>query len=559
MIKLLKIVFIVLTILVTIILITIFTVMYTYDKYDTYASGGQLNRRQAGYDIKHYLLDLNIDPENEAIAGSATITMTITAPAGLDTIELDLVDNFTVSAIEDGSGQEVLVEHDSNKLFAVLPQKLATGSTESLTIHYAGRPVEAIMPPWITGFVWSEDEDGKPWVAVTSQGDGSMIWFPCKNHPSDEADSIDLYFTVPEDLYCAANGRLQQITTRQEGTRTFHWRSDYPINNYNITLNIGNYRELESIYYNADSSLSMPVRFYYLPRSQAKAAGHLQMAVTMLYSYRKFYGEYPWLAEKFAIVETDYLGMEHQTINAYGNEFRYDTTASGLISDWLMLHEMGHEWWGNKVSVADWADFWIHEGICTFGEALFYLDQEGEEGYHRHMQRIGGRIANEKAIVRGKNINSQSAYHGDIYAKGAWFMHSLRHVLGDSLFFPVLKKFATDPAYSHPNFVATSDFLGLVEAESGRDFSGYFDFFLRTRQLLKFTVDSLAPGRFHLALSSTDFALPLEVDIGSFDIVRLEIDGKGQEVKTAGPAPILDPRHWLLKEGDFGLQSAEND
>lgn len=302
--------------------------------------------------------------------------------------------------------------------------------------------------------------------------------------------------------------------------------------------------------YTTDSGETMPVIFYVLPQSREGAEKHVAMAIDMLETYRKFYGEYPFAREKFGLVETDYLGMEHQTINAYGNKYRYGKIFnSDLPLDWLMLHEMGHEWWGNKVTAKDWSHFWIHEGICSYGEALYQLDKSGEDAYHDKMAQTRKRIRNKSPIVIHSNATTTEAYNGDIYAKGAYVMHTLRYVLQDSLFFAILKEFATDPTYTYKNLVETEDFIQLVNQRSGMDLRPLLDMYLRTTDLPTVQIDSLEADKFAISIPNIDFQCPMEVTHG--DKSERMLLGKDAVFLNSRFRPIVDEVGWYLKTDDL--------
>ena len=404
--------------------------------------------------------------------------------------------------------------------------------------------MEAIRPPWIGGFNWSKDSLGNDWIGVSCQGEGAKIWFPCKDHPSDEPDSAAINITIPEEYYCASNGLLRNISTPRAGFRTFHWFTGYPINNYNINISIGKY-EILSREYKALDGRVMPVHYYVLPEARKHADELLGMAVDMLYTYRKYYGEYPFTKEKFAIVHTDYLGMEHQTINAYGNNYRY-TESNGIKWDGLMLHEMGHEWWGNKLTAADFADLWLHEGICSYGESLYQLEKAGEDAYHEYMAKTKSKIQNNSPIIPKRNATTLDVYRGDIYTKGAFLMHSLRYILGDSLFFPTLKEFATDSQYTYQNLVTTDDFIQLVNKNAGMDYSKLLNFYLYTTEYPKILIDSTGVDEFQISIPNIDFIIPMEVKLDN-QSKRIELSSEPITIHSE-TKPLVDEKDWFLKE-----------
>ena len=279
-----------------------------------------------------------------------------------------------------------------------------------------------------------------------------------------------------------------------------------------------------------------------------RADSLVDMAIDMLKTLEQYYGEYPFAKEKFGLVETSYLGMEHQTINSYGNNYRM-TKRQGTEFDLLMLHEMTHEWWGNKVTTIDWADFWIHEGIGTYSEALYVLHKTGEAGYHAHMAGKKREIKNKTPILLAQPAASSKAYSGDLYRKGAYFMHSLRYALGDSIFFQTLHQFATDPAYTYQNPVETNDFLLLVNKNSGEDYSKFFKLFLETTELPNVVVDSLGNGKWNVSIPNIDFELPMELEIDGDRTST--ILGNHPVLIDAESRIIVDPQNWYLHQSDF--------
>jgi aminopeptidase N len=305
-------------------------------EFGTFASGGMLSTNEAKYDVTYYDLNLRVDPAHKSLAGYVDVAVTSLVSA-MDTLEIDLVNFFNVSRVE-RSGQAQPFTHRRHKIKAVLADPLAQKQFATFRIHYAGPPPVAMRPPWQGGFNWSTDQNGKPWIGVSCQGEGGKIWWPCKDHPSDEPDSVAINITIPDTLYCAANGLLESTSIPEKGWKTFHWKTRYPVNNYNVSINIGDYTLVKRRYRGTGGE--MDVVFFVLKQDSAEAPALVEMAAEFLHFYSRYFGEYPWIHEKFGLAHTDYLGMEHQTINAYGNHFRYN--ASGY--DGLMLHEMGHEW-----------------------------------------------------------------------------------------------------------------------------------------------------------------------------------------------------------------------
>ncbi len=503
-------------------------------------SGGELSSLQSQYDVVFYDINLEVTSETESIAGYTIVQVRAMSPK-LATLELDLLDNFEISAVQANGKTQAFERTEKHKFAIQLDPPLAQNELRSIRIDYAGKPPVAVSPPWLGGFNWSTDTNGDDWIGLSCQGDGAKVWFPCKDHPSDEPDSAAINITVPKPYVVASNGVLRGISDAREGFHTYHWFTGYPTNNYGLNISIAKYEILERTYVGEDGT-TMPVQFYVLPESREGADAHIDMAVDMLTVLRQFFGEYPFIREKFAIVETDYLGMEHQTINAYGNKYRYGKIGDHEY-DWLMLHELGHEWWGNKVTVNDWRDFWIHEGICSYGEALYHLAKGGDAAYKTKMASLHRRVSNSRPILAKKNATTSDAYNGDIYAKGAYFMHTLRFVLGDKDFFPILKEFSTDSAYTYQNRVATEHFIELIQKRTGNDLSKLFHLYLETTDVPEVEVVSTGEKEYQIRMANLDFDLPMEVKLGDGSIQVFDV-GPNAKTIASDSEPVIDPNRW---------------
>jgi aminopeptidase N len=502
-------------------------------------SGGILKPEQAIMDIRHYAIKMTVDPANKSISGSSTIKLVTTESTGQ--LVFDLSDSLpTTKTFIDG--KPVKFTHTGNLLKINATETIPAGKHEA-TIYYGGKPIIAKRPPWKGGFTWDKDSSGNPFIAITCQLEGGKIYFPCKDHPSDEAnDGADLVITVPKALVVAGPGLLIKKSTKGNQT-TFHWQTKYTINNYSIVFNIGNYQVVERKYRTIDGH-SVPMQFYVLKDNMAKAEHHLVILERTVHLEEKYFGEYPWVKEKIAICETPHLGMEHQTMNAYGNKFRY-SQVGGKDFDWLMHHEFGHEWWGNKITANDWADMWIQEGICSYGDALYVRDHEGEPAYLKRMRETAMHTGNIRPIVQGKDLATDTVYIGDIYGKGALFMHTLRFVIGDSIFFPALKAFATNPKYTYDNKVATKDIQDHFSQASGKDLKPLFDLFIYSTKKLDIRVKQVSLNEYSIALENISMELPVKVVTdGKGQLMKL--NAKSQIIRSELP-PVVDPDGWYLK------------
>ncbi|HMH22869.1 MAG TPA: M1 family metallopeptidase [Puia sp.] len=504
------------------------------------AYGGKLKPEQANMDILHYTISLTVNIPDKRIDGYTIIGLTIKQPTTV--LLFDLMDSMVVSKVW-VNGMQNAFTHTDHLLRLSNTASWPAGQA-TVKVQYGGHPTIAKRPPWDDGFTFTKDSTGTDWVAITAEGTGGKLYFPCKDHPSDEPDNgVDLFVKVPRGLSVAGPGLLKGTETKGSSS-TFHWKTMYPINNYSIVFNIGNYEVVTSEYTTVNGN-KVPMQFYVLKAHKAQAAHLLEMMKKSARVKEKYFGEYPWVKEKIGLVETPHLGMEHQTMIAYGNGFHY-SAVGGMDFDWLMNHEFGHEWWGNKVTAGDWADYWIHEGIGSFGDDLYVRDMEGEDSYEKIFQRSVNRIKNDKPVVLGKDIEEEAAYHDDIYSKGAFFMHTLRYVIGDAVFFPTLKKLATDSNYTYTHTVNTDDVQKLFSDASATDLAPLFNLYLRTIQKLEVQVKQLDSAKYRVQLVNIDMPLPFDVttDKGT---TRMMLSKKG-EIINSKTLPVLDSRVFYLKK-----------
>lgn len=503
-------------------------------------SGGKLLPEQAIMDICHYTIALNVDPETQSIDGYTETTLILSQPA--DKLVFDLTRVLLVKQVW-VNGKSAAYEQKEDRLWITTPANLATGR-QKVKILYRGKPAVAERAPWIGGFQWEKDTKGNPWIAISCQGEGAKIYFPCKDHPSDEPnEGADMIITVPKGLTVAGPGLLKKVTTRGRQS-TFHWKTNYTISNYCILFNVGRYKVAKRTYTTIDGN-RVPMEYYVLEENVDKAEKLLDLFQQSSRILEKYFGEYPWAKERIAASETPHLGMEHQTNIAYGNRYRYQQLG-GNDFDWLLHHEYGHEWWANKVTNRDWGHMWIQEGICTYGDQLARLELAGEEEYLKSLRQIARHTENKYPIVRGDEVDSDSAYHGDIYGKGALFMHTLRFVMGDSLFFPALRKLATDPLYTYDNTVVTADVEKLFSGAYGKSLQPLFQLYLYSTDKLEIGVKQRTDDKYEIKLLNIEMALPLEVltDSGKQKIM---VDRNPVAIISRSPIQVDPSGHFLKK------------
>ncbi|MGB4845946.1 MAG: M1 family metallopeptidase [Ferruginibacter sp.] len=502
------------------------------------SSGGKLNPLQAIMDIRHYTLNLDVNIAEESIAGFLEADIILARQT--DTLLFDLVHFLTVSKITVNKKTVRFYQQDD---YIFITGNFLAGK-QKIKIEYAGKPPVAVRPPWKGGFTWTKDSGGNPWVAINCQLEGGKVYFPCKDHPSDEPnEGADLFITVPAGLTVAAPGLLQNISKAKNNKQTFHWKTNYPISNYCLLFNIAKYKVVSRTYTTINGN-KVPLQFYVLEADIAHAEKVLDTRERDCRILEKYFGEYPWTKEKMGIAYVPNPGMEHQTMISYGDRFTY-SKVNGHDYSANLYHEFGHEWWANKVTNKDWAHMWIQEGICTYSEALAFREFGGEQAYDSLITRFKMSIANKKPLVQGEEINSADTYTGDVYTKGAFFMHSLRYVIGDAVFFPTLKKLATDSIYTYYNFVTTDDVEKLFSKESGKDLKPFFDFYLRTTQKLDIVVKQTGFHKYSVQIKNIPMPLPVDVLADGITTQQM-ISSKGIQVSSSVP-PLIDAKGYYLK------------
>lgn len=412
---------------------------------------GGLPFERTCFDVNHYQIETTIYPETKSILGKTTVRFKVLEPS--QTIQLDLFENLAIQSVK-FQGKEVDFKRDGNAFFIHFPKKLAKNTLQEVEVSYGGKPRVAVRPPWDGGFSWTKDQEGKDWITMSCEGLGASVWWACKDHPSDEPDSVDILLTVPKGLMAVSNGNL--LEEKNTGNQsTYHWKVTYPINLYNVTLNIGNYRHW-SEKLNQYNGESLDLDYYVLPYNLNKSKSHFQQVREMLLIFEKYFGPYPFPRDGYAMVETDYWGMEHQSAVAYGNH--YQNNPFGF--DFIIIHESAHEWFGNSISCTDHADLWIHEAFGTYAE-MVYLEEKMNPAFAlSYMQTKKKSIQNKFPIVGPKGVNYQNP-DSDMYFKGSWFIHSLRNMTNnDVLWWQTMKEFCLEFYHKNTN---TQEVLNFFE------------------------------------------------------------------------------------------------
>ncbi len=459
----------------------------------TQTSGRALPPEQAAYDVVHYDLSLRVDPATRSIEG--VLAMRARALDELSEVVFDLDARLAVRSVR-AAGADLEHSFDDGVLRVRHPQ--APGDEFTVAVAYGGVPREAPNPPWDGGFTWAQTADGSPWIATSCQGEGADLWWPCKDQPSDEPESMDLRITVPNPLVVASNGRLLSVTPAEAGWTTHHWHVSTPINNYGVALNIAPYATLSEIY-TSTAGDAFPIVFWVLPENLEQGRELFGEFALHLRFFEEIFGPYPFRADKYGVAETPHLGMEHQSIIAYGNMYRGNPWGPQRGFDFLHHHEASHEWWANLVTARNWNDYWIHESFGTYAQALYVEKLHGDAAYLEQMIHDARRILNVGAIAPREPYSTKEMFHHtradapdhDVYFKGSWVLHTLRWAVGDDAkFFRALRRMAyPDPALesttdgSACRFETTDGILAIAEEHTGLELDGFFEVYLRQPKL----------------------------------------------------------------------------
>ena len=541
-----------------------------------YESGGELTPELASFDVNYYNLDIAINPADSTLSGFVDVHYTVVQPTNRIALALDpRLQIASVTQVEKPDQSYRITRSDSSRTFYVLyPQTLQPGDRESLRIEYGGKPKIAENPPWDGGVVWEKTPSGEPWIAVANQTIGAWVWWPNKDHVSDKADSVSINITAPEELTVASNGRLMGAKNLENGNKTWQWFVSVPINNYNISFNIAPYETISEPYTSTSGDL-FDITFWVLPEFKEQGEELFPQFAEQIRFLEELLGPYPFRADKYGVAHTPYLGMEHQSIIAYGAGFE-NGALFGETADFddLHQHELAHEWWGNLVTVWDWRDFWLHEGFGTYMQPLYAEHLGGKEAYHKMMDLLRSRISEENPIpvAPRKSMSTveitQGSRGGNVYYKGAWFLHTLRYVIGDNHFFTLLRRFAyptkemesvTDG--EQVRFATTDDFLHLAEEISGMDLDWLFEVYLRRAELPVLHA-SRRSGRVVLEWrtpGNITFPMPIEVRV---DGQVMTLVPENNRISFQLPDHIeveADPDNRILKKFELaGSSNGEN-
>ncbi len=524
----------------------------------TKSSGLPLTAEQKSVTFDTADLSFEILPSKKAIDAVAKLGFTVNNP--IDKLQVDLDPRYKISSVKvDGAELDKgKWANDGGLLTVNLPSPKAAGSKLGIDIAYAGKPHVAERAPWDGGFVWSQTKDGQPWVASAVEGEGCDIFWPCFDNATIEVAQVTQHITVPKGLVAASNGRLVGTSQLDDGRMRYDWVAHYP-NNYAIAINVAPYKVAKTIHQSRFGN-SYPIEFFYLPGEEKEAQALLKEMEQTVDFYEAKIGPYPFGSEKVGVVETPHLGMEHQTINAYGN--KYKPAPYGY--DWLFNHEFAHEWFGNQLTNRDWDDMWLHEGFGSYMQPLTVQFMRGDMAYDASLFEQRQRILNKHPVVWGRSRLEHEVYDDDkgsgidIYMKGSWILHTLRGMMGDDAFFRSVRRLVYGrpdpmPGNFKPRFGTTDEFQQIVSQEAGRDMKWFFDVYLRQAALPRL-VETRTGNRVDLQWKTPKglpFPMPVEVAVDGVRQTVPMTGGRGSITLPSDKSLVtLDPGTKILRQSD---------
>ena len=445
---------------------------------------GSITAERAWWDLTYYHLTVNVNPADSSFSGSNLIGYQVIEPNGL--MQIDLQPPMKIMRITQG-GISQKFTRDGNAWFVQLNAKQKKGEINYLTVEFEGKPKIGERLPWNGGVNWGRDKDGNPFIVTANQGDGASLWWPCKDHPYDEPDSMLISVTVPEPLVDVSNGRLRKQEHHPNGTATFHWFVSNPINNYGVNINVGNYVHLGEKYKGEKGSLDCD--YWVLPYNLEKAKEHFKQVPQMLEAFEYWFGPFPFYEDGFKLVEVSYPGMEHQSSVTYGNGYKngyggrdVSKTGYGMKFDFIIIHESGHEWFANSITNYDVADMWIHESFIAYSENLFVDYFWGKEASAAYCRGTRLNISNDRLIIGSYGVNREGS--GDMYAKGANMLHTLRQMIADDQKWRQILRGLNEEFYHQT--VKSEQIENYIIEHSGLDLKPFFDQYLRDTRIPTF-------------------------------------------------------------------------
>lgn len=505
---------------------------------------GTYGPQRSWWDLKYYDLAVRFNIRDSSISGKNRIVYS--ALRSENTMQLDLMAPMLIDSIIHYS-QSCKFRRDGNAWFVDLPAEQLIGVDNEVLVYFHGRPRIAKMPPWDGGIIWTKDDRQQDWVSVACQGMAAQVWFPNKDHMADEVEGCTMAYTVPAELIAVGNGRLQKYFLNQDGTATYIWQIKNPINNYNIIPYIGKYSNFKDTLIGKAGVLDLD--FWVLDQDVPKAQQQFRQVKSMLHCFESWFGPYPFYEDGYKLVQAPFLGMEHQSAIAYGNNFvngykgrDLSQTGWGLKWDFIIVHESGHEWFGNSISAKDVADNWIHESFTAYSENLYTEYLFGEKAGAEYVIGTRKSVINDKPIISPYHVNAGGSI--DLYYKGANMLHTIRQLVNnDSLWRHMF--LSLNKTFFHKT-VTSAEIEEFMSVYLKIDLRSVFDQYLRSIRLPVLEYKTVKDGfSYRYVNTSEAFQMPLRIQLGK-ETQMIKPTGKWQTVKTNANDLLVDENFYVL-------------
>jgi aminopeptidase N len=516
---------------------------------------GSINPYRSWWNVLKYNITVEPDYITKAIKGKNTINY---YDSGGNIMQVDLQQPMNIDSIMHNN-TPLKYWRNENVFFVMVRDtlkkyKIKPGQ-DSITIYFTGKPRPAVMPPWDGGWIWQQDKNGNPWMSVACQGLGASVWYPCKDHQSDEPDNgAILTMVVPDTLMAVANGKLVSTNTAGNNKKAYTWAVQNPINNYNIVPYIGKYQNFSEVYNGLKGKLYC--NYWVLDYNIEKAKAQFKQVPAMLTCFEHWFGPYPFYEDDYKLVEAPHLGMEHQSAVAYGNKFMNgylgnDLSGSGWGKKWdyIIIHESGHEWFGNNITTNDIADMWVHEGFTDYSETLFTECEYGKAAGTDYVSGLRKNIQNDIPIIGKYGVNKEGS--GDMYYKGANLIHNIRSIINDDEKFRGILTGLNKIFYHHT--VTGKQVENYIATQSGLKLDKVFDQYLRTTQIpvLKYKIinaNNKSTLTYYWSNCITGFDMPVKVSTDAGRTYQLLIATEKEKTITitnAKPLVIIDRNFYV--------------
>ncbi|MFD2905161.1 M1 family metallopeptidase [Sphingobacterium anhuiense] len=490
---------------------------------------GQLTPLRTCYDVTYYHLDIDVDIPKRSIAGSNLIKFKTIQD--FNRIQIDLFDNMAIDKIL-YRGKQLKYTREFNAVFIDFPTQIKANTLDSILVYFSGTPHQANRAPWDGGFDWKKDSNNKPWIASANQGIGASLWWPNKDHQSDEPDSVLISVTVPKELMNVSNGRLRNTENIGKKKTKFNWFVSNPINNYNIAINIGDYVHFQDSFNGEKGKLD--IDYYVLRENIERAKPHFEANVKpMLKAFEYWFGPYPFYEDSFKLIETSHLGMEHQSGIAYGNRFLNgylgrdgSGTGWGLKWDFIIIHEAGHEWFGNNITASDIADMWIHESFTNYSEALYIDYYFGKKAGQEYIHGNRRAIQNKTPIQGQYHVNNEGS--GDMYNKGGVLHNMIRTIIADDDKWRSILR-GLNVKFYHQQ-VDYDDIVNFINQESGLNFNSIFEQYVKTTLIPVLCISETKDGKVQAKWKNTveNFEMPVYIGTADNNLKAINITNNDQ-------------------------------